>query len=132
MEELQHMKFGEELMEQRPSSDADSHSPGQENSPPFVEPEGLLLCSRGPATLFCPEPHDSSPQHHNPPKIILILSSYLRLGIPSSNLPSQLCDQNCIWISHLFMRATCLAHKIPLDFITLIQLMTYTVEDRKL
>jgi hypothetical protein len=51
----------------------------------FIEPEGALLCSQEPSTGPCPEPDRSNPYHPilSPSKIYLILSTHLRLGLPS-------------------------------------------------
>jgi hypothetical protein len=53
----------------------------------FMEPEGSLSCSEEPATGPNPEPDESNP---HPETLflspILILSSHLRLGLPSGNL----------------------------------------------
>jgi hypothetical protein len=48
--------------EQSPSWEADSHSASQQNSRPFMEPEGSLQCSQQPATGPYPEPDASNPQ----------------------------------------------------------------------
>jgi len=48
-------------VEQSPSSEADSHSANQENSPPFMEPEGSLPYLQKPATNPYCEPDESSP-----------------------------------------------------------------------
>ena len=51
----------------------------------FTEPEGSLPYSQASATCLYPGPAQSSPYTHNPPswRSILILSTHLRLGLPS-------------------------------------------------
>jgi hypothetical protein len=51
-------------MEQSPSREADSRSAQSRNSSPYMESEGLLLCSQEPVTGPCPEPDESSPHPH--------------------------------------------------------------------
>jgi hypothetical protein len=53
----------------------------------FMEPEGSLPCSQEPSTCPYPEPDESSPYHPHliSPTFILILSTYLRLGLPSGH-----------------------------------------------
>jgi hypothetical protein len=51
-----------------------------------MEPEGSLPCSQEPSTGSYPEPNQSSPYHPN--LSILILSTHLRLGLPSGLFPS--------------------------------------------
>ena len=60
------------------------------NSPHFVEPEGSLPHSQVPATCPYPEPARSSPFPPHPTswRSVLILSSHLRLGLPSDLIPS--------------------------------------------
>ena len=58
-------------------------------SPHFMEPECTLLCSHEPTTCSYPKPDQSSTRPH--PicwRYILILSSNLRLGLPSCRFPS--------------------------------------------
>ena len=83
-----------------------------------MEPEGSLPLSQVPATCPYPEPARSSPYPNIPLlKIILILSSHLRLGLPSGLFPS---DFPTLY-THLLspIRASCPTHRILLDFITL-------------
>jgi hypothetical protein len=51
-----------------------------------MEPEGSSPCSQKPATGPYPEPAESSSPHRS--LSILMLSSHLRLGIPSGRLES--------------------------------------------
>ena len=55
-----------------------------------MEPEGSLLHSQASATCPYPGPDQSSPHTHiQPPwRSILILSTHLRLGLPSGLFPS--------------------------------------------
>jgi hypothetical protein len=52
----------------------------------FIEPERLLPCSQEPSTGPCTEPDQSI--HPISLKSILILSTHLRLGLPSGLFPS--------------------------------------------
>ena len=54
----------------------------------FTEPEGSLTHSQASATCLYPGPAQSSPYTHIPPwRSILILSTHLRLGLPSGSFP---------------------------------------------
>jgi hypothetical protein len=52
---------------------------------------------------------------------ILILSSDLRLGLPSG--PSAFTTKNTVWVSQLPMRATCFTHFSLDDLVTLIEIV---------
>jgi len=59
-------------------------------SPPFMEPNASLPCSKKPATGPHPEPNAFNPHLPtlSPLRPILTLSSYLRLGLPGGLFPS--------------------------------------------
>jgi hypothetical protein len=84
-----------------------------------MEPEGSLPYSEEPSTGIYPEPHQTSP-YHPILKSILTLFTHLRLGLPSGLFPFGFPPN----ILHTFLfspiRATCPAHLILLDLITLI------------
>jgi hypothetical protein len=69
-----------------------------------MEPEGSLLCSQEPSTGPYPEPDKSHPISR---RSILILSTHLRLGLPSGLFPSGF--RTYILYAFLFspIRATC-------------------------
>ena len=73
-----------------------------------------------PATCPYPEQARSSPwtTHSTPSRSILILSSKLRLGLPSDLFPSSFQTQNSLYTSPFPIRATCPTHFILLYFIT--------------
>jgi hypothetical protein len=105
-------------MEESPFWEANMSSATQENSPHFMEPESWLTHSQQPATCPYSEPDRSSPCPH--PiylRSILILSSRLRLGLPSSLLPSGFATK-ALYAPRLSpIRATCPAH-LTLYFLT--------------
>jgi hypothetical protein len=72
------------FMEQRPSWVAKNVISYSRNSPNFMEPERSSPYSQQPASCPYPEPDQSSLcTHPTSRKFILILSSHLRLGLPS-------------------------------------------------
>jgi hypothetical protein len=66
------------------SLEVESTSVGQQDSPPFMDPEGLLLYSQDAVTEPYAEPVETSQYLRTLLMICLILSSYLCLGFPSS------------------------------------------------
>ena len=72
-----------------------------------------------PATCPYPGPARSSPTPHpTSRRSILIISSYLCLGLPRGLFSSGFPTRPCTHLSSLPMRATCFVHLILLDFIT--------------
>jgi len=81
-----------------------------------MEPEDSLLYSLVPATCPYPEPDQASPCPHL--TSYLILSSHIRLGLPSSLVPSGF-PTKTLYTSRLSaVRATYPVHLIRLDLIT--------------
>ena len=84
-----------------------------------MEPEGSLPHSQVLATCSYPEPDQSTPcPHPTSWRSILILSSYLRLGLLSGLFPSGFPAKAVYCTSLPPVRATCPAQLILLDFIT--------------
>jgi hypothetical protein len=68
----------------------------------FMEPDGSSPCSQEPSIGPYPEPDRSSPSHL---RSILILSTHLRLGLPSRLFPS--CSPTNIVYAFLFSPLSC-------------------------
>ena len=85
-----------------------------------MEPEGSLPHSQVPATCPYPEPAGSStwPSHSTSWRSVLILSSHLRLGLPSGLFPSRFPTKSLYTPPLSPIRATCSAHLILFYFIS--------------
>ena len=92
-----------------------------------MEPEGLLPHPHVPVTCPYPEPTRSSPYPHiHFLKSILILSSHLRLGLPSGLFPSGFPTKILFTPLLSPIRATYPAHLIILDIITRTRVTAYS------
>jgi hypothetical protein len=76
-----------------------------------MEPEGSLPCSQEPSTGPYPEPDQSNPYHPISLISILILSTYLRLGLPSGPFPSGF----PINILYTFIFSPFVLHALPIS-----------------
>jgi hypothetical protein len=78
----------------------------------FKEPEGSSPCSQEPSTGPYPEPVQSSPSHSISPRSILILSTHIRLGLPSGLFPSGFLTN----ILHAFLLFLFVRHALPISY----------------
>jgi hypothetical protein len=74
-----------------------------------MEPEGSLPCSQEPSSGPYPDPDRSSP--YNPILSILILPTYLRLGLPSGLIPSGFPTN----ILYAFLLSPFVLHALPIS-----------------
>jgi hypothetical protein len=81
----------------------------------LMEPEGPLPCSKDPSTLS-----QINPYHPISQRSILILSTHLRLGLPSGLFLSGFPTNTLCVFRFVPIRTTCPAHLILLDLIILI------------
>ena len=94
-----------------------------------MEPEGSLPHSQAPAIYLYLPPQQSSPSPHIPlfKKSTLILSSYLRLGLPSVLFHSSLPTKPQCAPLHSSIRATYPSHLTLLDLMTWIKISVQDV-----
>ena len=97
-------------MKQSPSRETNKSPTSQEIPPHFMELQGSLPHSRQPATCPCPKPDQSSPCPHSTSwRSISILSSRLRLGLPSGLFPVGSPPKPYVHLSCL----PCVPHALP-------------------
>jgi hypothetical protein len=84
-----------------------------------MEPKGLLQVSQEPATGPYPEPDQSILHHPISLRPILILSTHLRLGLPSGLFPPGFPTKILYALFFVLMRVACPSHLIVRDVIIL-------------
>jgi hypothetical protein len=79
-----------------------------------MEPDGSLPCSQKPSTGPYPEPDQYNTYHHilSLLRSILILSTHLRLGLPSGLFPSGFPTN----ILYVFIFSPFVLHALPISF----------------
>jgi len=107
-------------MEQSPSWGTNSHSASQETMCLKWNPKVITMFMRiHHWSLSWVTQIQSAPFQPISFRSILIVSSHLCLGLPSSLFPLGFSNKNFVYISHLPMHATSLTNLILLDLVTL-------------